>query len=55
MQAVTVNVDTVIIAGRVVKQGGKLLATGLADKMSALQRSGERILVDFNTLPRLRF
>ena len=52
MQAATVNVDTVIIAGRAVKQGGKLLATGLADKMSALQRSGERILVDFNTLPR---
>jgi cytosine/adenosine deaminase-related metal-dependent hydrolase len=52
MQAATANVDTVIIAGRAVKKGGKLLADGLADKMSALQRSGERILADFNALPR---
>ena len=41
-----------MIAGRVVKQGGKLLADGLAEKMSALQRSGERILADFDALPR---
>ena len=41
MQAATANVDTVLIAGRVVKQGGNLLADGLTEKMSALQRSGE--------------
>ncbi len=52
MQAATANVDTVIIAGRIVKQGGKLLTAGLPEKMSALQRSGERILADFDALPR---
>jgi 5-methylthioadenosine/S-adenosylhomocysteine deaminase len=51
MQAATANVDTVLIAGRVVKQGGKLLADGLTEKMSVLQRSGERILSDFKALP----
>lgn len=53
MQAATANVDTVLIAGRVVKQGGKLLAEGLMEKMAALQRSGERILADFKALPQL--
>jgi hypothetical protein len=38
-------------ARRVVKQGGKLLADGLMEKMSALQRSGERILTDFKASP----
>ena len=52
MQAATANVDTVMIAGRIVKQGGKMLADGLPEKMSALQRSGERILADFDALPR---
>ena len=52
MQAATVNVDTVIIAGRVMKQGGRLLANGLAEKMQTLQRSGDRILADFAALPR---
>src|SRR5262245_30774989 len=51
-QASTANVDTVISAGRVVKRHGKLLAQGLAEKLSALQRSGERILAEFNALPR---
>src|ERR1700730_9405516 len=51
MQAATANVDTVLIAGRAVKQGGKLLADGLTEKMSALQRSGERILTDFKASP----
>jgi cytosine/adenosine deaminase-related metal-dependent hydrolase len=51
-QAATANVDTVIIAGGVAKQGGKLLANGLAEKMLTLQRSGERIVADFNALPR---
>ena len=52
MQASTANVDTVMIAGRVVKRNGQLLAAGLPEKMAALQRSGERILADFNALPR---
>jgi 5-methylthioadenosine/S-adenosylhomocysteine deaminase len=52
MQAGTANVDTVMIAGRVVKRGGKMLAAGLADKMTALRRSGDRILDDFAALPR---
>jgi 5-methylthioadenosine/S-adenosylhomocysteine deaminase len=51
MQAATVNVDTVLIAGRLVKQGGKLLVDGLPEKLSSLQRSGERILADFKALP----
>ena len=51
MQAGSANVDTVMIAGQVMKRGGKLLATGLTDKMKALQRSGDRILADFANLP----
>ena len=51
MQAGTANVDTVMIAGRVVKQGGKLLVDGLPDKIAALRRSGDRILADFKRLP----
>ena len=52
MQAGTANVDTVMIAGRVAKRGGKLLATGVSDKLAVLQRSGDRILADFAALPR---
>jgi len=52
MQAATANVDTVMIAGRLVKQNGKLLAEGLAAKMAALQQSGERIVQSFGQLPR---
>jgi cytosine/adenosine deaminase-related metal-dependent hydrolase len=52
MQAGTANVDTVMIAGRVLKRGGKLITSGLADKMAELQRSGDRILADFAALPR---
>ena len=37
--------------GRIVKQGGRLLADGLADKMAKLQSSGDRILADFRALP----
>ena len=51
-QAGTANVDTVMIAGRTVKRNGKLLFDGLTEKMSALQRSGDRILADFDALPR---
>jgi len=51
MQANPANVDTVIIAGRVVKRDGKLLFAGLRDKLAALQNSGERILRAFAALP----
>jgi len=52
MQASTANVDSVMIAGRFAKRNGTLLANGLPEKMAALQRSGERILKDFEALPR---
>jgi cytosine/adenosine deaminase-related metal-dependent hydrolase len=52
MQASPANVDTVMIAGRVVKRGGKLLAGGLPDKMARLQRSGARIVDDFGASQR---
>jgi 5-methylthioadenosine/S-adenosylhomocysteine deaminase len=52
MQAGAVNVDTVMIAGRVVKRGGRLLTEGLPQKVEELRRSGERILADFAALPR---
>jgi 5-methylthioadenosine/S-adenosylhomocysteine deaminase len=47
MQAGVANVDTVLVAGRVMKRGGKLLHPGLADLKEALRRSGDRILADF--------
>jgi len=40
-------VDTVLIAGRVMKRGGKLLHPGLAGLKAALARSGDRILSEF--------
>jgi cytosine/adenosine deaminase-related metal-dependent hydrolase len=52
MQAGVANVDTVLVAGRVVKRDGKLLYAQIADKKIALQKSGERILTDFGLLPR---
>jgi 5-methylthioadenosine/S-adenosylhomocysteine deaminase len=52
MQGGVANVDTVLVAGRVVKRGGKLLYAQLAEKKAALQKSGERILTDFGLLPR---
>ena len=51
MQAGVANVDTVLIAGRVVKRGGKLLYADIGQKKSALRRSGERILSDFGLEP----
>lgn len=51
MQANAGNVDTVMIAGRIVKRDGKLLFGGVRDKLAALQASGERILRDFAALP----
>jgi 5-methylthioadenosine/S-adenosylhomocysteine deaminase len=44
MQGGVATVDTVMIAGRLVKQGGKLLYPALAARMSALRRSGDRII-----------
>jgi cytosine/adenosine deaminase-related metal-dependent hydrolase len=52
MQAGVANVDTVLVAGRVVKRNGKLAYAHLAEKKAALQKSGERILTDFGLLPR---
>jgi cytosine/adenosine deaminase-related metal-dependent hydrolase len=46
-QAGVANVDTVLIAGRVMKRSGKLLAEGLPGKKATLRRSAERIMADF--------
>ena len=46
-QAGVSNVDTVLIAGRVMKRDGRMLAEGLASRKAALRRSAERILSDF--------
>lgn len=51
MQAGVANVDTVLVAGKAVKRGGKLLYPQLAEKAKALRASGERILTDFGLLP----
>ena len=40
------NVDTVLVAGRVVKQGGRLLYEGLADKKRKLADSGHRLVAE---------
>jgi cytosine/adenosine deaminase-related metal-dependent hydrolase len=52
MQGGVAGVDTVLIAGKVVKRNGKLLYPRLKEKMEALRRSGDRILTDFGYLPR---
>jgi cytosine/adenosine deaminase-related metal-dependent hydrolase len=52
MQGGAANVDTVLIAGKVVKRNGKLKFPGLAAKLEELRRSGDRILTDFGYLPR---
>ena len=46
------NVDTVLIAGKVMKRNGRLVYPKLAEKMEALRGSGDRILSDFGYLPR---
>ncbi|HEY4918979.1 MAG TPA: amidohydrolase family protein [Xanthobacteraceae bacterium] len=51
MQGGLAGVDTVLIAGRVMKRGGKLLYPALEEKMETLRRSGDRILTDFGYLP----
>ena len=54
MQANAANVDTVMIAGRVVKKNGRLLVNGISQKLADLQRSGERIVADFASLQRVK-
>ena len=41
------NVDTVLVAGRVQKRGGRMVFPGLEARKEALAASGERILADF--------
>mgnify|MGYP002839843232 FL=1 len=45
-QSSSANVDTVIIAGRIRKQGGVLLHPGLSDLKARLADSGRRLLHD---------
>jgi cytosine/adenosine deaminase-related metal-dependent hydrolase len=51
MQAGVANVDTVLVAGRIVKRGGALLYSDLEQKKSMLRSSGQRILRDFGLTP----
>jgi cytosine/adenosine deaminase-related metal-dependent hydrolase len=50
MQAGVCNVDTVLVAGRVVKRHGKLLYARLADRKAELRTSGDRVLDAFAAL-----
>jgi 5-methylthioadenosine/S-adenosylhomocysteine deaminase len=52
MQGGVANVDTVLIAGRIVKRGGKLADAQLPERQRRLAGSGRRILEDFERLPR---
>jgi 5-methylthioadenosine/S-adenosylhomocysteine deaminase len=52
MQGGASGIDTVLIAGKVMKRGGKLLYPGLKAKLEDLRSSGDRILTDFGYLPR---
>jgi 5-methylthioadenosine/S-adenosylhomocysteine deaminase len=52
MQGGVANVDTVLIAGRAVKRGGQLLNAQLPERQRRLATSGQRILADFDRLPR---
>ena len=52
MQGGLAGVDTVLIAGKVMKRNGKLIYPRLAEKLETLRRSGDRILTDFGYLPR---
>ena len=51
MQGGVANVDTVMIAGRVMKRNGALLYADIATKKAALARSGDRILRNFGRSP----
>jgi 5-methylthioadenosine/S-adenosylhomocysteine deaminase len=52
MQGGVANVDTVLIAGRLMKRNGVLLYPDMLDKKAELARSGDRILRDFGLSPR---
>jgi cytosine/adenosine deaminase-related metal-dependent hydrolase len=52
MQGGVANVDTVLVAGHVVKRHGRLLYGALDEKEAALRQSGRRILTDVGILPR---
>jgi cytosine/adenosine deaminase-related metal-dependent hydrolase len=47
MQANPANVDTVMVAGRIMKRGGRLLYQNLPKKLAELKSSGDRIIADF--------
>jgi 5-methylthioadenosine/S-adenosylhomocysteine deaminase len=51
MQGGVANVDTALIAGRVMKRNGALLYPDIATKKAALARSGDRILRNFGRSP----
>jgi 5-methylthioadenosine/S-adenosylhomocysteine deaminase len=51
MQGGVANVDTVLVAGRLMKRNGTLLVPDIAEKKAALARSGDRILRDFGQSP----
>ena len=46
------SVDTVMVAGILMKRDGRLLVEGLAGKKTMLRRSAERILSDFGAARR---
>jgi len=43
LQASLVNLDSVMVAGRWKKRGGRLLDVDLAPKLAALRESGEKM------------
>ena len=49
------NVETVLVAGRVVKRDGRLLYPGLEEKRDALMRSAVRILEEIGLSPGVSF
>ncbi len=51
-QSNSANVDTVIIAGRIMKHDGRLLVADLEEKKQALAESGRRLLRGFPLAPR---
>ncbi len=52
MQGGVAQVETVLVAGRVMKRDGALLYPQLAQRKAELRDSGQRILTDFGLLPR---
>jgi 5-methylthioadenosine/S-adenosylhomocysteine deaminase len=46
------DVDTVLVAGEVMKRGGRLVAGGLETARERLEASGRRILADFDAARR---